>query len=123
SSDLDDLAAFRRALPAGLLPFQAIERQNADSALLADKAAGLASGLQPDARRLITDLQHHGKPPRDNVGQYFDFGKLDAPISGDVDFGHRSAPTLRLVEAHQAVDHGLARQDLQLRIKRRTDRQ
>ncbi len=38
-------------------------------------------------------------------------------------FGHRPAPALRLVEAHQAVDHGLARQDLQLRIKRRTDRQ
>src|SRR4029434_10829142 len=49
----DDLSDFADCSPAGFGPFHSLERQNSDGALLADKAARLATRLQPHACGLI----------------------------------------------------------------------
>src|SRR5262245_25569899 len=65
---VNDLRGFADCSSAGLGPFHSLERQNADGALLADKAARLAARLQPDTCGLIADLKHHSQSPRRYVG-------------------------------------------------------
>ena len=104
-------------------PFDAVKRDDAGLPFLADGTAQFAAGLETDSRRLIAGLQHHRHPPRRDVRQRFDVGKLHAPIAGNIELAGRAAPALRLVESHEAGGHGLARHHLQLRIERGPYRQ
>ena len=101
-----------------LRPFDALERQDADFTGLDQGAAGVTRRLQTDARRLIVDLEHHREPPGIDIGQRLHVAKLDAPVAAHVDLADRAAPALGFVEIDQPVDHGLARQHLDLGIER-----
>ena len=110
-------------LAPDLGPLHAVERQDADVALLADEAARLASRLQADAGRLVADFQHHREPPGRDVVERLHVGELDAPVAGDVDLADRAAPALRFVVTHQSVVQRLARQHLQFGVERGAHRQ
>src|SRR5262245_34836734 len=117
----DDLGHFTNSSPAGFGPFHALERQNADGALLADKTARLATRLQPDARGLIADLKHYSQSPGRYVGPSLYFREFDSPVAGNIDLRDRAAPSLCLVVAHKTIDERLARKQLKLWVKRRAD--
>src|SRR6516165_11593371 len=97
-ADVEHLTRLGDRLTAGLRPFQAFKRNDANVAYLADIATRLTPRLQADARRLVGNLQHHRKLPGRNIRQRLDIGELHAPVAGHVDLGDRAAPALRLVE-------------------------
>src|SRR5262245_32335393 len=117
----DDLGHFTDRSPAGFGPFHSLERKNADGALLADKAARLATRLQPDTRGLVAGLKHHGQSPGRYVGQSLYFSESDSPVAGNIDLRDRAPPSLCLVVAHKTIDKRLACKQLKLWFKRRAD--
>jgi len=80
-ADLGRYPAFDRTF-GGLGPFHAIERDSAGRALLGERPAAVARGIEADARRLIAGFQHHGEPPRCNVTELLDLSELLAPVAG-----------------------------------------
>ena len=70
------IAAARLADEFGCRPFDAVERHDADLALLDHGAAGITRRLQADTRRLIVDFEHHGEPPRIDIPSAFTSASL-----------------------------------------------
>src|SRR5581483_4172970 len=68
----------------------------------------------------VTDFKGYRQSPWCHVRQGLYLGKLGTPITTNVDFRYRAAPTLGLIEAHEAFGERLARQYLKLGIKRRS---
>ena len=116
--ELAPLGSYRR-----LRPLHAIERNDADLTLPGDRPAGLAPGLQADARRLVAGFEHDRQSPRRDIGQSLDVGELGAPVARHVELDHRTPPALRLVEMHETVVEGFAGHHLHLGLERRAHRQ
>jgi len=92
-------------------------------ALSRHRPAWIATRLEPDPRGLIAGLKHHRETPGRNIRERLDVRELDAPVPVHIDLGDRTAPTLAFVEPNEAIDEGLARHHLELRIERGAHRQ
>src|SRR6185437_8795241 len=110
--------------PRGRLgPFHAVERNEANLALLADRAAEITPWLETDAGGLLGGFDHHRHLPWRNVGERFDIGELDAPVAGNIQLLDCTAIALHFVKSDEAGHHGLPRFHLNLRIQRGAHRQ
>src|SRR5581483_9720674 len=92
-------------------------------ALAADRATEFTAGLKANPRGLLAYLQDHRHAPERDIRQRPDLGKLDAPITGNIETADRPAIALLLVIANEAGDHGPARHHLKLRVERSAHRQ
>src|SRR5262249_18046331 len=96
------LAAHRSARRPG--PLCALQHSRAGLALLRERAARLAGGLQADAGGCIVGLQHDREAPQRYVGERLDVGERDSPIARRIYFLDGAAIALLLVEIDETVD-------------------
>jgi len=101
----------------GALPPDAVKCDQAGFALLADRAAEFVAGLKANPHGLIAGFQDHCHAPGRDIQQRPELGKLDAPITGNIEMADRSAIALLLVIANEASHHGPARHHLELGVE------
>ena len=79
-------------------------------------------GLEADADRRAADVEGDRELPRLDVGVGRNVGQRHAPVLAEIDALERAVPAMGLVVAHQPVDQGLARHQLNLGIERGANR-
>ena len=120
--DVEDVAGLDQRLWGPARPAIAVGRDRAGLPVLNDGAGLVVLGLESDADRRAADVEGDRELPRLDVGVGRNVGQRHAPVLAEIDALERSVPAMGFVVAHQPVDQGLARHQLNLGIERGSNR-